>query len=34
MLKMMDEHHTKVIYLRGNHDDFLDQIMPPEFDGL
>lgn len=28
MLKMMDEHHTKVIYLRGNHDDFLDQIMP------
>ena len=28
MLKMMDEYHTKVIYLRGNHDDFLDQIMP------
>ena len=28
MLKMMDDHHTKVIYLRGNHDDFLDQIMP------
>ena len=28
MLKMMDDHRTKVIYLRGNHDDFLDQIMP------
>ncbi|TDB69264.1 UDP-2,3-diacylglucosamine diphosphatase [Arundinibacter roseus] len=28
MLKMMDEHRTKVIYLRGNHDDFLDQILP------
>jgi len=28
MLKMMDDHHTRVIYLRGNHDDFLDQIMP------
>jgi len=28
MLKMMEDHHTKVIYLRGNHDDFLDQIMP------
>lgn len=28
MLKMMDDHHTKVVYLRGNHDDFLDQIMP------
>lgn len=28
VLKMMEEHHTKVIYLRGNHDDFLDQILP------
>jgi UDP-2,3-diacylglucosamine pyrophosphatase LpxH len=25
---MMDKHDTKVIYLRGNHDDFLDQILP------
>jgi UDP-2,3-diacylglucosamine pyrophosphatase LpxH len=25
---MMEEHQTKVIYLRGNHDDFLDQILP------
>ena len=28
VLKMMDDHDTKVIYLRGNHDDFLDQILP------
>lgn len=28
VLKMMEEYDTKVIYLRGNHDDFLDQVMP------
>lgn len=28
ILKMMDKHDTKVIYIRGNHDDFLDQVMP------
>jgi UDP-2,3-diacylglucosamine pyrophosphatase LpxH len=28
VLKMMDEYNTKVVYLRGNHDDFLEQIMP------
>jgi UDP-2,3-diacylglucosamine pyrophosphatase LpxH len=28
VLKMMDKFNTKVIYLRGNHDDFLDQVMP------
>jgi UDP-2,3-diacylglucosamine pyrophosphatase LpxH len=28
VLKMMDKYDTKVIYLRGNHDDFLDQILP------
>ncbi|GAB3924332.1 UDP-2,3-diacylglucosamine diphosphatase [Larkinella terrae] len=28
VLKAMDRHDTRVIYLRGNHDDFLDQIMP------
>lgn len=28
VLKMMDKHDTEVIYLRGNHDDFLDQIIP------
>lgn len=28
VLKMIDEYDTKVIYLRGNHDDFLDQVLP------
>lgn len=28
VLKMMDESNTKVVYLRGNHDDFLDQVLP------
>lgn len=25
---MIEEHNTKVIYLHGNHDDFLDNILP------
>ena len=28
VLKMIDDYDTKVIYLRGNHDDFLDQVLP------
>lgn len=28
ILKMIETEHTKVVYLRGNHDDFLDQIIP------
>lgn len=28
VLKMMDNYDTEVIYLRGNHDDFLSQIIP------
>lgn len=28
ILKMMEDYDTKVIYLRGNHDDFLDQVLP------
>lgn len=28
ILSMMEEDNTKVHYLRGNHDDFLDQILP------
>lgn len=28
VLKMMEVHNTKVIYLHGNHDDFLDSILP------
>jgi UDP-2,3-diacylglucosamine pyrophosphatase LpxH len=28
ILKIISKNKTKVIYLRGNHDDFLDQIIP------
>lgn len=28
VMKMMEQQNTKVVYIRGNHDDFLDQIMP------
>ncbi len=31
VLKMMEKKNTKVVYLRGNHDDFLDNIMPIVF---
>lgn len=28
VLKQIVQYNTKVIYLRGNHDDFLDQVLP------
>lgn len=28
VLKMMDKFNTKVVYIRGNHDDFLDNVLP------
>jgi UDP-2,3-diacylglucosamine pyrophosphatase LpxH len=28
VLKMIEKHKTDVLYLRGNHDDFLDNIIP------
>lgn len=28
ILKMIENHNTNVYYLRGNHDDFLDQVLP------
>lgn len=28
VMKQIIEHNTKVVYLRGNHDDFLDQVLP------
>ena len=34
VLKMMDECKTKVIYTRGNHDDFLDQVLPMQIGNL
>ncbi|MCS6824637.1 MAG: UDP-2,3-diacylglucosamine diphosphatase [Cytophagaceae bacterium] len=34
ILKMIEDHNTQVIYLRGNHDDFLDQIIPIELGNI
>ena len=34
MLKMIEQDNTKVFYLRGNHDDFLDQILPLQIGNL
>ena len=31
---MMENNDTQVVYLRGNHDDFLDQILPMQFGKL
>lgn len=28
IMKMIEKDQTEVIYIRGNHDDFLDQVMP------
>lgn len=34
VLKMVEKHGTKVIFLRGNHDDFLDRIVPMNMGSL
>ncbi len=34
MLKMIERDKTQVYYLRGNHDDFLDQILPLQIGNL
>ncbi|MDD3319983.1 MAG: UDP-2,3-diacylglucosamine diphosphatase [Paludibacter sp.] len=34
IMKMMENHNTKVIYVRGNHDDFIDQIAPFSFNNV
>jgi UDP-2,3-diacylglucosamine pyrophosphatase LpxH len=34
VLRMVDRHDTRVIYVRGNHDDFLDNILPLEVGAL
>ena len=31
LMKWLSDSDTKVIYLRGNHDDFLDEVLPMEF---
>ena len=34
IMKMMENHNTKVIYVRGNHDDFIDHIAPFTFGNI
>jgi UDP-2,3-diacylglucosamine pyrophosphatase LpxH len=34
IMKMMENFGTEIIYVRGNHDDFLDNIMPVDFFNL
>lgn len=34
VLKMIEKNSTEVIYIRGNHDDFLDHILPFDFGGV
>jgi UDP-2,3-diacylglucosamine pyrophosphatase LpxH len=34
VLKMMEKHDTQVIYVRGNHDDFMDNILPFKFGNI
>ncbi len=33
-LKMIQKYNTKIIYIRGNHDDFMDKIIPLSFDNI
>jgi UDP-2,3-diacylglucosamine pyrophosphatase LpxH len=34
ILKFLDKHNMEIIYVRGNHDDFLDNLIPFEFNRL
>lgn len=34
IMNMMEKHGTEVIYIRGNHDDFLDSIVPIRFSNI
>lgn len=34
ILQLIEKHKTQVIYLRGNHDDFLDQVIPIQFGNI
>jgi len=34
IMKMMENHNTHIIYIRGNHDDFLDHLAPLSFSNL
>lgn len=34
VMNMMEKHDTRVIYLRGNHDDFLDNLVPVDLGNI
>jgi UDP-2,3-diacylglucosamine pyrophosphatase LpxH len=34
IMKMMENHNTQIIYIRGNHDDFIDLLSPLSFANL
>lgn len=34
IMKMVEKHNTKIVYIRGNHDDFIDNIAPFSFANL
>lgn len=34
LMKMMEKQGTEIIYVRGNHDDFLDNLVPFTFSNL
>lgn len=34
LMKMMETRNTKIVYIRGNHDDFLDSLTPLTFSNL
>ena len=34
IMKMMENYGTEVIYIRGNHDDFIDSLAPLKFANL
>ena len=34
IMKLMEKHETEVIYVRGNHDDFLDSLAPLQLSNL
>ena len=31
IMKMMENHNTHIVYIRGNHDDFIDYLAPFSF---
>jgi UDP-2,3-diacylglucosamine pyrophosphatase LpxH len=34
IMKMMENHNTEVVYVRGNHDDFIDHLAPFKFNNI